>query len=43
MVVKRIGYKPVTALSPGARGPLNTLVSILGDIASVTGIGIRYF
>ena len=43
MVVKRVGYRPVTAQYPGARGPLSTLVSILGDVASVTGIGIRYF
>lgn len=29
--------------APEPRQPLKTLLSILGDVAQVTGIGIRYF
>ncbi len=32
-----------TARPPVRRQPLQTLMSILGDVARVTGIGIRYF
>ena len=43
MVIKRTGHKRFTAQSPGTRGPLTTLFSILGDVSQATGIGIRYF
>ena len=32
-----------TPRAPEPRQPLKTLMSILGDVAQVTGIGIRYF
>lgn len=32
-----------TVRARGRRHPLQTLMSILGDVAQVTGIGIRYF
>ena len=37
MAIKR------TARNHDRRQPLQTLMSILGDVAQVTGIGIRYF
>ena len=37
MAIKR------TARTSARRQPLQTLMSILGDVAQVTGIGIRYF
>ena len=43
MVVKRAGRNQVTAQSPGTRGPLTTLLGILGAVAQTTGIGIRFF
>ena len=43
MVIKRNGHKRGTAQSPGTRGPLTTLIGILGTVAQTTGIGIRYF
>ena len=43
MAVKRAGCNQVTAQSPGTRGPLTTLIGILGAVAQTTGIGIRFF
>ena len=43
MAVKRAGRNQVTAQSPGTRGPLITLLGILGAVAQTTGIGIRFF
>ena len=43
MAIERARHRQVKAQSPGARGPLATLFSILGDVSQATGIGIRYF
>ena len=44
-VVERRAHMAIkrTARTSARRQPLQTLMSILGDVAQVTGIGIRYF
>ena len=43
MAIERARRRQVTTQSPGTRGPLTTLIGILGTVAQTTGIGIRYF
>ena len=43
MAINRTARTPDPTAPTRGRGPLKTLMSILGDVAQVTGIGIRYF
>ncbi len=43
MVIGKVQRSPETAPLRAPRGALRTLIGILGDVAQVTGIGIRYF
>ena len=43
MAINRTARTPDRTVPARGREPLKTFMSILGDVALVTGIGIRYF